>query len=256
MTRSLLVVAALALVALGGYVVGSTKASRTRVRAAAVAPSLQSGAAESYRPSLRVPFPVSDEGGGKTAAPRWIFVDHEPGFARTSPYDLKGLGPVLALRHRLAERQWDSLTKRTGGDPILYRFEIVDAQSSVSPLDFARQVPASYQGSFDVSALLYWATLAPGDGAMPLASYLHRDSSGVRHEGPGVDRVRLQWVVYTLTAGGTTPRSGDGLRVLTLGAKGWTIEGPPRVLAESELRGPAAEKALASYDLSICEVTG
>ena len=214
------------------------------------------GASGPSRPLLTVPgadlLPDSVPG----LPPQWIYLEHEPSFARTLPYDLKGLGPTLALRRYLADQQWASLTTDAGGGPILARFEVVDAESDVSPTDFAVHMPEHYVGRYRVTAILFWAYLSPEDRATPLATYVRRSAeaagASVEPAGPSVVRVRLAWTQYALTAKNTRPQVDMARGRLRIGDAGWAVEGKPRVVAERTFSGRDLQEVLPIYDLSVC----
>lgn len=191
----------------------------------------------------------------------WLFVQHEPSGSRTLPCELKGLGPVLALRHYLAEKQWASLTARGDQGPILARFEIVDAQSGMNPPYPAEELPHYRGGPYTVTAVLYWADLSAGDRATPLATYLEREmgSGGevvaVREAGPSVTRVRAEWVEYTVAPRSSRWQGRKGQQRLAIGETGWIIRGTPHIMGEGASRCGWADDVVPIYDLSVSRPT-
>lgn len=105
----------------------------------------------------------------------WIQVDHGLDWGEF-PYSFTALGPILTVRHHLAEIQWASLNQpAVSSEPVLARFEIIDAFN----LDFTHVGEAGVTGpvlsvardfavitardwewqGFTVRAILYWVSL-------------------------------------------------------------------------------------------------
>jgi len=98
----------------------------------------------------------------------WIQVDHGLNCSE-SPYRFTALGPILTVRHHLAEMQWASLNQPAGSsEPLLARFEIIDAfnldigyggiTSALSGVPDFATIEWEWQG-FTVRAILYWVSL-------------------------------------------------------------------------------------------------
>lgn len=167
----------------------------------------------------------------------WVSVDHEPSFGSNPTYDLRSLGPVMAVRHSLSELQWSSLEGwKRPEDSLLVRFEIVDAFTE-GAWGIPREGPlADSPTSVSVTAVLYWASLDPEVSLPAMAMRLTRvgGPSGqfrVVLDGPRVHRVRVETVRYLLSpkdnvsSGGASPAAaGTGKAdVLVMGASGWSI---------------------------------
>ena len=193
--------------------------------------------------------------------PGWLYIGHVPEGSRTLPCEVKGLGPVLVLRHYLSEKQWASLTARGDRGPILARFEIVDAQDRMPPPYPASDLPRYRGGPYNVTAILYWADVAPADRASPLATYLTRvrDPAGetiaVQELGPLITRVRAEWVEYTVSPKSAHWEQRGGQERLAVGDTGWVITGKPHIAGEGASRCGWAENVAPIYDLSISRPT-
>jgi len=212
------------------------------------------------RVPIRVPGLDMDRTSLPKGAPEWIFLTHEAPGHDTRPCGLDGLGPVLVLRHYLAEKQWASVSAQGGKGPILARYEIVDAESLALPYPFpelAKQPGAPYL----VTAVLYWADLAPEDRASPLATYMELKMHKSRPPGqapflqlggPAMTRVRAQWMEYEVRPkGGVRLQQLNGRQRVASGQAGWTVDEEPRLSGEGTSQCGQTDNIVPVYDLSI-----
>ena len=278
MKRSFLIVAPLLVAAILGVAVQLVRrAAAARAQIPAATQETRQAASESRgievwdepigpprrtRVAIRVPGLDMDRTSVPKGAPEWIWLAHEPPFETiTSPCALDGLGPVLVLRHYLAEKQWASVTGQDGKGPILVRYEIVDAESLQLPCPFPELAQQKKGGDYLVTAILYWADLAPEDRASPLATYMefkmHKSrppgqAAFLAQVGPALARVRAQWMVYGVRPkGGLRLQQFKGRQRVASGEEGWVVEEPPRLSGEGISRCGQADNIVPVYDLSI-----
>ena len=193
----------------------------------------------------------------------WISVVHEPSFGVTSPYDFKALGPVLTVRHTLSETQWSSLATADPKEPVLARFEIIDAYSRVSPADFiGNDLPTDYNQGFTVRAVLYWAYFDP-EGTPRSSTRIVRVKGprpgevGVTQNGPRLQKGRLEIIEYTVAPLDAIPVAptdvthpqGTEVDALLLGKAGWKITHQQR-LSTCDVTIGNTNNIIPIYDLS------
>jgi len=168
---------------------------------------------------------------------RWPVVAHQSEYGRNNPYSFTPLGPVMTVRHELSERQWASMQESDPDEPVLARFEIVDAVS-YSGLNGKESSPLMEEvAPFKVRAVLYWAYLSPardiGRQGFRLMRARGQDNKyGFSQDGPRVKKVRLQTIEYYLTPKETEPVEQAGAYIenvssaeaLILGKTGWEVD--------------------------------
>lgn len=168
-----------------------------------------------------------------TPSSPWVQVNREPNWGYNAPFDFTALGPILTVRHALAEEQWASLTRPgDAGEPILARCEIVDANS----VDM--MVPPGTDGrqGFTVQAYLYWAYKDPKQevprGGARILAYTHKGGGeGYQQEGQRLRKMRLDIVTYevapnevtTVTPADNPLPGAASVRAIEQGKTGWTI---------------------------------
>jgi hypothetical protein len=167
---------------------------------------------------------------------RWPVVAHQSEYGRNNPYSFTPLGPVMRVRHELSERQWASMRESDPNEPVLARFEIVDAVS-YSGLNGKESGPLEEEvAPFKVRAVLYWVYLSPardiGRQGFRLIRARGQDNKyGFSQDGPRVKRVRLQTIEYYLTPKETEPVKQAGAymenvssaEALIMGKTGWEV---------------------------------
>jgi hypothetical protein len=195
------------------------------------------------------------------APPEWIRFTRESPYSGSRPCALDSLGPVLVLRHYLAEKQWTSLTAPDHKGPLLVRYEIIDAAAEQFPYPFP-ELPRQQPSPYLVTAILYWADLAPQDRAAPLATYrrLEIDASGrattsVGSYGPTITRVRAEWMEYGVSPKEARWRELKGRRKVVAGEAGWVVDEKPRRQGEGVSHCGQNVDIVPVYDLSISRPT-
>lgn len=193
----------------------------------------------------------------------WVHINREPNWGYNQPFDYTALGPILTVRHAIAGQQWMSLMKPNHAeDPILVRYEIVDANSE------DMMVPPGTDGKqgFTVLAYLYWAYMDPKQdiprgGARILVSTYNGGGEGYMQEGQKIRQMRLDTMFYEVKPNDVktvTPTDNPLPKTITVkaieqGETGWTIS---RQAVQSSQTFKAGHITIMPpvYDISIQQV--
>jgi hypothetical protein len=163
----------------------------------------------------------------------WLRVEHGPTFGTNPPYDFTELGPVMAVRHLLSERQWESYGGYATARPFLVRFEIIDAHNYTGMGDLpTRGEPST------VTAVLYWAALGMGTprrGLRVVHTTWPKEQAGFEQEGPRPLDVRVDRVQFDVAPNDFRRDAGrvdissripiKSAEAVIMGEDGWTVKG-------------------------------
>jgi hypothetical protein len=191
-------------------------------------------------------------------APHWASMVDEATVGDADPYEPSLLGSVLALRQYLAEEQRASIERASRQDPILARYEIVDARSldvpAVDPFageGFARNAVNGYV----ITAYLYWVTTKRESLGGPTDTIITRqtdeETGAVRISvvGPRLHQLRLDTVEYQVAPSKTgQPQQEDEVQYVI--QSGWTVREPGKPIASSTFGIPERNSVLAICDPS------
>lgn len=182
----------------------------------------------------------------------WFDITHTFSFATTFPFETRAMGAILTVRHSLAEAQWASLNATDKSEPILARYEIIDAASRVNP---PFDLPSRDLPGFTIRAVLYWVYLDPQGPPRASTRIFITPDGGFNQDGPQITKVRAEVVDYDLLPkdAAMAPPADTWTKAELLGGNGWTITAPTtRSSCQIDRRGK--ENIIPMYDLSAAKL--
>lgn len=201
-------------------------------------------------------FGRTSGGGAQPPAANWPEPERggrpEP---RLGPCDLASLGPVLAVRARLAQRQFESVANSQKSREVLARFEVVGAQC----LDLVNAVRVATDGlqgcgrqGYRVRAVLCYALLDPQSIAPPTGSLVARwpvpqEGVSVASDGPRFARLRIEVVDYRVVPRNATAPQTQGATSYVLQTE-WEAEDPPSPVRTETRTFNQGTKPIAIWD--------
>jgi len=165
----------------------------------------------------------------------------------TNPFDTELIGPVIALRAKLSNMQVASLGAHVPEGPVLVRFEIYDAWSDHSHVEYIGSPRLDEDLSpFRMRALLYWAHLRTGSDT-PIGSVrlrYHKGEKASLMHGAQLGKVIVEKREFVVR-----PQKSRKLGTSII-QQDWVVEGDGTIV-ESETRTVGDfNEAVAFFDIS------